>query len=63
MKKTLILFLTLALGSVAFGQSKLIQEGDDAFAAGLYKQALDLYKKAARSHPSTDLSYKMGDAA
>lgn len=63
MKKTVTILLLLALTLPVMAQKSLIQEGDDAFASGLYKQALDLYRKASRSHPSTDLTYKMGDAA
>ena len=63
MKKILTLFLLTLMATTAMAQSALERDGDEAFAAGLYKQALDLYKKAARSHPSFDLTYKMGDAA
>lgn len=64
MKHTLpVLIITLLWAFSASAQSALEREGDDAFASGYYKTAMDLYKQAARKHPSPDLTYKMGDAS
>lgn len=63
-KRLLLLLAVLLLASpLAVAQSSHETDGDASFAAGLYKQALDSYKKAARSHRSPDLIYKMAEAS
>lgn len=62
-KLHLFVFLFLLIGSLAHAQSNYESDANEAFAAGLYKQAHDLYRKAARTNPSSDLTYKMGEAS
>lgn len=60
--RNLLLTLLLLITSAAWGQSAFQNEGDEAFEAGLYKQALDLYKQAEPLDHSPLLTFKKGEA-
>src|SRR5574344_137215 len=65
MKHRLLPFIAALLMCVPVvkAQNKYIEEGDEAFASGLYKTAIDLYRKGAQRNPSPELTYKMGNAS
>ena len=64
MKRILLLLIGFIVTTMPQlrAQSEYQIEGDEAFAAGLYKQALDLYLQAEPTDASPELTYKLGEA-
>ena len=64
MKRAILILIGYLIATIPHlcAQSEYLTEGDEAFEAGLYKQAYDLYLQAEATDASPALTYKLGEA-